>query len=207
MAIRGVSLLDMDSSKEFTFEFAIQTHGSTKLNVMYTNDPDSVKLCVAKFKQYLQDEKHKVAGLDLVPIHPSPDREQWITVAQVCVRGEVLVYHYCRAIRGSGAFTHFIGTADCTFATVESRKNATMLYDSAIWCKKLVDIQKQYKIIGNGQEEDSMVDLAAAIIDPYYANMKEDVDTKDLKRWEVPLNLAYITYAAKHAYACYDMYR
>ena len=37
--------------------------------------------------------------------------------------------------------------------------------------------------------------------------MKEDNDTKDLKTWEVPLNLAYITYAAKDAYACYDMYR
>ena len=32
--------------------------------------------------------------------------------------------------------------------------------------------------------------------------MKED----DLNTWEVPLNLAYITYAAKDAYACYDMY-
>ena len=38
--------------------------------------------------------------------------------------------------------------------------------DSAIWCNKLVDIQKQYKIIGNGQEKDSMVDLAETIIDP-----------------------------------------
>ena len=33
--------------------------------------------------------------------------------------------------------------------------------------------------------------------------MKED----DLNTWEVPLNLAYITYAAKDAYACHDMYR
>ena len=33
--------------------------------------------------------------------------------------------------------------------------------------------------------------------------MKED----DLNMWEVPLNLAYITYAAKVTYACYDMYR
>ena len=49
MASRGVSLLDMD----FSFELAVQTHGSTKLNVMCTNDPDSVKLCLAKFKQYL----------------------------------------------------------------------------------------------------------------------------------------------------------
>ena len=75
--------------------------------------------------------------------------------------------------------------------------------DSAIWCNKLVDIQKQYKIISNGQEKDSVVDLAETIIDPWYANMKED----DLNTWEVPLNLAYITYAAKDAYACYDMYR
>ena len=32
--------------------------------------------------------------------------------------------------------------------------------------------------------------------------MQED----DLNTWEAPLNLANITYAAKGAYACYDMY-
>ena len=58
MVIRGVSLLDMD----FTFEFAIQTHGSTKLNVMCTNYPDSVKLYLAKFKQYPQEEKAQAPG-------------------------------------------------------------------------------------------------------------------------------------------------
>ena len=46
MAIRGVSLLDMDFSKEFPFEFAVQSYACTKLNVMYTNDTDSVKLCL-----------------------------------------------------------------------------------------------------------------------------------------------------------------
>ena len=38
--------------------------------------------------------------------------------------------------------------------------------DLAIWCNKLVDIQKQYKIISNAQEKDSVVDLAETIIDP-----------------------------------------
>ena len=52
-----------------------------------------------------------------------------------------------------------------------------------------------------------MVDLTKTIIYPCYANIKEDNNTKDLNTWEVPLNLAYITYAAKDAYACYDMYR
>ena len=36
----------------------------------------------------------------------------------------------------------------------------------SIWCNKLVDIQKKYKIIRNGQEKDSVVDLAETIIDP-----------------------------------------
>ena len=36
--------------------------------------------------------------------------------------------------------------------------------------------------------------------------MKEDNDTKDLNTWEVPLNLAYITYATKDAYTSYEMY-
>ena len=57
MVIRGVSLLDMDFNKEFTFEFSVQSHGGTKLNVMSTNDLDSVKLYLAEFEQYLQDEK------------------------------------------------------------------------------------------------------------------------------------------------------
>ena len=43
----------MDFIKEFTIKFVIQSYGCTKLNVMYTNDPDSVKLCLAEFKQYL----------------------------------------------------------------------------------------------------------------------------------------------------------
>ena len=68
------------------------------------------------------------------------------------MRDEVLVYHCCRTIRGSGAFARFIGSTDCTFATVKRRKNVTVLYDSAIWC--------------NGQEKDSVVNLAETIIDP-----------------------------------------
>ena len=69
MAIRWVSLLDMDFGNEFTFEFDNQSHGYTKLNVMYTNDLDSVKLYLAVFKQYLQDEKAQ--GCRTIPCaHP-----------------------------------------------------------------------------------------------------------------------------------------
>ena len=63
MAIRGVSLLDMDFSKEFTFEFFLQSHGNTKLNVMYTNNTDSVKLCLASVLWLPQVLEHSPVSL------------------------------------------------------------------------------------------------------------------------------------------------
>ena len=53
-----------------------------------------------------------------------------------------------------------------------------------------------------------MVDLAATIIDPCYANMKER-----RRRYQEPEHVGGASesslhnYAAKDAYACYDMYR
>ena len=117
MAIRGVSLLDMDFSKEFPFEFTVQSYGCTKLNVMYTNDTDSVSS--ASPQSY-----GRTRFWSIRPFH-------WQRRLHLRYGGEK-----------------------------EERD------DSAIWCNQLVDIQKQYKIISNEQEKDSVVDLAETIIDP-----------------------------------------
>ena len=114
MVIRGVSLLDMDFSKEFPFEFAIQSYGCTKLNVMYTNDTDLVKLCLASVLWLHQVLEH------------SPVSSAVLTAPSLWWRDAT--------IRPSGATS--------------------------------LSIQKQYKIINNGQEKDSVVDLAETITDP-----------------------------------------
>ena len=67
---------------------------------------------------------YNVVDIDLEYTRAHAGSRPKVAVAQVCVRDEVLIYHFCRAIRGSGAFARFIGSADCTFATVERRKNA-----------------------------------------------------------------------------------
>ncbi|KAE8784113.1 hypothetical protein D1007_42327 [Hordeum vulgare] len=115
-----------------------------------------------------------------------------------------LVYNYCKAMRTCEEFANFICIVECTFAAVEKRKKATVLHNSSILWEKLIDIQE---FIDNVKDKDSVIDLFVSIIDPCLTNVKEDVDTKDLNTWEVPLNLAYIAYAAKDAYACYEMYR
>ena len=84
---------------------------------MYTNDTDSVKLCLASVLWLHQVLEHS-------PVSSAAP------------------------------------TALCYGGEKEERD------DSSIWCNKLVDIQNQYNIISNGQEKDSVVDLAETIIDP-----------------------------------------
>ena len=78
MAIRGVSLLDMDFSKELVRRSVLWLH-------------------------QVECDVRQRYGL-----------------------GEALPRLSPMAAPGSGAFARFIGSADCTFATVERRKNATI---------------------------------------------------------------------------------
>ena len=77
MAIRGVSLLDMDFSKELFRRSVLWLH-------------------------QVECDVHQRYGL-----------------------GEALPRLSLMAAPGSGAFAHFIGIADCTYSTMERRKNAT----------------------------------------------------------------------------------
>ena len=57
--------------------------------------------------------------------------------------------------------------------------------------------------------QDSLVDLTSAIIDPYYMKMKDE-SKKDKNAWHSvwheSLDEQHVKYAAKDAYTCYDMY-
>ena len=105
MAIRGVSLLDMDFSKEFPFEFAVQSYGCTKLNVMYTNDTDSVKLCLASVLWLHQVLEHSPVS-SAAPTAPSLQWREGRTrrfghlVQQACRHPEAIQDHQQRAGEG-----------------------------------------------------------------------------------------------------------
>ncbi len=130
MAIRGVSLLDMDFSKEFPFEFAVQSYGCTKLNVMdmdfskefpfefavqsygctklnvmYTNDIDSVKLYLASVLWLHQVLDHSPVS-SAAPTAPSlwwrEGRTQRFghVVQQACRHPEAIQDHRQRAGEG-----------------------------------------------------------------------------------------------------------
>ena len=77
----------------------------------------------------------------------------------------------------------FINNSDYNFATVDTTNDLKALMVSGLKCRNLVNIQNQYKVWGSTKKkQNSLVDLASAIIDPYYMKMKDE-SKKDKNAW------------------------
>ena len=82
---------------------------------------------------------------------------------------------------------------------------------SGLKCRNLVNIQDHHKVWGRDNNKlNCLVDLASAIIGPYYAKMKEE-SNKDKNAWHSVwhkrLDEQHVEYAAMNAYTSYEMYR
>ena len=69
-------------------------------------------------------------------------------------------------------FNRFVNSTDYKFATVETTNDVKALRVMGLACKYLVEIRDHYNVWGS--MKDSLVELASAIIDPYYEKMKQD---------------------------------
>ena len=83
----------------------------------------------------------------------------------MCVRNQVLIYHYCMATEPCDRFNRFVNSTDYKFATVETTNDVKALRVMGLACKNLVEIREHYRVWGS--MKDSLVELASAIIDPY----------------------------------------
>ena len=86
------------------------------LSVVYTNDPVWVEHSIHIMELLLAEDKYKVVGFH-AGSHPK------VTVAQMCVRHHVLVYHYCLATRPCEHFARFVNSPHYMFATVDITNN------------------------------------------------------------------------------------
>ena len=94
-----------------------------------------------------------------------------------------------------------------TFAgfSIESDKEKLKLSGLEINLDKFIDIQRKWRVPYTEKEYDSLTDVAANVIHPFYKGMKKNINTQeDYKLWgtsELPDNL--IEYAGVDAYATY----
>ena len=155
-------------------EHRVETHArETDLSVVYTIDPAVVDDYINSVEQLLARDKYKVVGIDLQYTAGRPGIDQKVAVAQLCVRHHVLIYHYCMATEPCDRFNRFVNSTDYKFAMVETTDDVKALSVTGLACKNLVEIRDHYRVWGS-TKKDSLVELASAIIDPYYEKMKQD---------------------------------
>ena len=88
----------------------------------------------------------------------------------MCVRHHVLIYHYCMVTEPYDRFNRFVNSTEYNFATVETTDDVKALRVTGLACKNLVKIRENYRVWGS-TKQDSLVELASAIINPYYEKM------------------------------------
>ena len=143
MALRAAA----DDEQQFTMHAVVDTcRRFTELSVVYTNNPVWVEHSIHIMELLLAKEKYKVVGFDLEYTCARAGPRPKVTVAQMCVRHHVLVYHYFLATRPCERFARFVNSPHYMFAMVDITNNVKALENSSIACQNLVDIQSQYKI-------------------------------------------------------------
>ncbi|XBI63956.1 hypothetical protein VPH35_044248 [Triticum aestivum] len=129
-------------------------------------------------------------------------------VLQLCVDELCLVYHIAAATKWPKRLNELLQHKTLfTFArfSIESDKEKLKLSGLEINPDKFIDIQSKWRVPYTGKEYDSLTDVAASDIHPFYKGMKKNINTReDYKLWgtsSLPDNL--IEYAGVDAYATY----
>ena len=107
-------------------------------------------------------------------------------------------------------FSRFFNSTDYKFATVETTDDVKTLSVTGLACENLVEIRDHYRVWGS-TKKDSLVELALAIIDPYYERMKRDTQRISPlswhRSWMRQLDEPHLRFVAKSVYTCYEMHR
>ncbi|XP_073360227.1 uncharacterized protein [Aegilops tauschii subsp. strangulata] len=159
----------------------VEAHGTTKLHVIHTNDKKQMAITLAQYERHLSLQHHKIVGIDL---EYNNDPEATCTI-----------------------FDNFLADPRYTFAGFSIDVDKTRLERVNLEVANFVDIQKEWKVPEATKELDSLGDVSGMIIDDYYNNMKKKITDDEHKHWAtLPLSMRHIEYAAKDAYAAYEIW-
>uniref|UniRef100_A0A8I6WFP7 3'-5' exonuclease domain-containing protein n=1 Tax=Hordeum vulgare subsp. vulgare TaxID=112509 RepID=A0A8I6WFP7_HORVV len=184
----------------------VLAHGTTKLDVVYTNESREVPFSLEQLKEKWFDdamEHEKFLGLDL---EYTAD-QRGVAVIQVCFARHVLIFQWARSDKHCPELKDFLRSG-ITFATVDIRNDKLKMRHSfgieiPVGC--LVDLQMIFRL---RHDRTLMAHMAVALIDEEYGDMKTSFPKSQNKIWEKdPLDPINIEYAAKDAYVSYELYR
>ena len=133
---------DENNNGKFTTHHVVDTHVRGKaLSVVYTNEPVSVEGSIQTMEQFLAEDKYRVVSFDLEYTIGRAGHDQKVVVAQLCMRYDVLVYHYYLATRPCECFARFVNSPHYMFSMVDITNDVKVLKNSGNTCQNLVDIK------------------------------------------------------------------
>nr|XP_051222427.1 uncharacterized protein LOC127340711 [Lolium perenne] len=100
----------------FTLKRSVVPHGTTKVDVVYMNDPSVLERTLQMYEHKLLEDRPRFIGIDL-----EYTSDQLNTaVVQLAMDEHVLVYHFCRS-PDNPALREFLQHKGICFTTVDIR--------------------------------------------------------------------------------------
>ncbi|XBI52315.1 hypothetical protein VPH35_034702 [Triticum aestivum] len=163
----------------FTREFMeVQAHGNTKLHVIHTND-----LHKAYTNDHGKDQKPALVQLSVGKDHPA------------------LLFQLSTADKNCTKFDNFLADPRYMFAGFSMDDDIEMLGRVGLEIAHFVDIQKEWRVPTTTKPLDSHGDVSGILVHDI------ELTNAERSRWAcMPLSIRHIEYAAKDAYAAYEIW-
>ncbi|KAM0848630.1 hypothetical protein ACQ4PT_054253 [Festuca glaucescens] len=185
----------------------IVAHGTTEIEVVYTDDSYEASKTVDMYEQWLSKDEYKFMGLDFEYCNPEYEDDCRIAVVQLTMKNHVLVYQWSSSDPWCPKLMDFLRSG-VHFASVDIRNDKKAMKES--WNIEIpgechIDLQDLFKL---ERDRTGMADMAAALIDKTYKGMKKEFPSSQHKFWEKkPLDKINLEYAARDGFVAYELYR
>ncbi|XBI46032.1 hypothetical protein VPH35_110371 [Triticum aestivum] len=186
----------------FTKEFEVQAHGNTKLQVIHTNELHKAATIIEQYERHLEFERHKIVGVD-VEYTNDVGEDQKPALIQLSIDKDhpVLLFQLSTADKNCTRFDNFLADPRYTFVGFSIDGDIEMLGRVGLEIAHFVDIQKEWRVPIATKPLDSLGDASGILV--------HDVELTNAEQqcWAcMPLSMRHIGYAAKDAYAAYEIW-
>ncbi|XBI34787.1 hypothetical protein VPH35_120551 [Triticum aestivum] len=198
--------------REYTVTLTgVELHDKETLEVVCTSKPDKADEMISRIRRSACGSYPHMMGID-VEFTKDDEPPQMAAVLQISVEDLCLVYHIAAATKWPERLKELLQEEKLfTFSgfSIKNDRDKLKLSGLEINPKKNIDIQRNWRVPYNGKSYDSLADVAASVILPFYRKMKKKIDREaDHKLWgDSPLPNYLIEYAAIDVYATYKSWK
>ncbi|XP_073353703.1 uncharacterized protein [Aegilops tauschii subsp. strangulata] len=178
----------------------VELPGKEMLEIVCTSEPDKADEMITRLWKKAGGLYPRFVGVD-AEYTREDEPPQMAAVLQLCVEELCLVYHIAAATKWPKRLNEMLKHEKLfTFVglNIEGDKEKMKMSGLEINPNKYIDIQRNWRVPYTGKEYDSLADVAASVIHPFYKGMKKKIDGKeDQKLWGLnPLPNYLIEYEA-----------